>query len=297
VDRKGNAEPLIIHRLFLCIAGSIQPTILPELGAGREDGFLDRFLLSYPDPMCSRWSDAVISPRGKAAYRELYEGLRALEPGEDEETGRPEPRQVGLTLGARELIREEVNALREEMETLGFPERLKGPWAKLEAYLGRLALIVALSRSTSTGQAERVEREDVSAAAEFVEYFKGMARKAYVGLYGRCKEDRLAYDLERFLQDQGGFWKGSATELYELLGPPTWPGRADELTKVVLSIAQRSPTLSAKRTKSGSSRYLVLSLRNGVLGVPGVPNAQEVSDGNVGLDELAVLVRNQESPW
>jgi hypothetical protein len=297
VDRKGSKEPLILHRPFLCISGSIQPQILPELGAGREDGFLDRFLLSYPDPMCSRWSDAVIPSGTKVAYRELYEGLRALEPGEDEETGQSEPRPVGLTLEARELIKDKMNALREEMEALGFSEQLAGPWAKLEAYLGRLALIVALSRSTTTEQAERVEREDVLAAAELVNYFQDMAKKVYVGLYGTSKEDQRARDLGKFLEQRGGYWKGNATRLHGLLGSPLWPERPDDLAKAVVSIGQRSPTLSAERKKSGSNRHLILSLKNGVPGVPGVPTNPEHPKRDPGLDELAELVRNQEAPW
>lgn len=57
--------------------GSIQPGVLPELIANRQgregDGFLDRFLFSYPEPMLSRWSDEEISLE---AVQVLYDRLR-----------------------------------------------------------------------------------------------------------------------------------------------------------------------------------------------------------------------------
>lgn len=67
VDRKNLEEPLFLLKPFVGVVGSIQPGILSELTANRHglegDGFLDRFLFAYPEPMPSRWSDEEILTR------------------------------------------------------------------------------------------------------------------------------------------------------------------------------------------------------------------------------------------
>jgi hypothetical protein len=55
------------------------------------------------------------------------------------------------------------------MATPRFPRYLRSPWAKLEAYLVRLALIIAVCRFVEDGVAERVEQEDVLRAVLLVE--------------------------------------------------------------------------------------------------------------------------------
>jgi hypothetical protein len=54
---------------------------------------------------------------------------------------------------------------------------------------------------------EQVEAEDVENARRLVDYFAGMARRAYTGLYGLRPTDELATDLHHFLIDHGGVWK------------------------------------------------------------------------------------------
>src|SRR5205814_10380221 len=53
VDRKGTPKPIIVPRPCLSVVGGIQPELLPDLAdaAQRQDGFLDRLLWSFPDPV------------------------------------------------------------------------------------------------------------------------------------------------------------------------------------------------------------------------------------------------------
>ena len=140
VDRKGRSEPMVIAMPLVGVFGSIQPAVLSDLGGDREDGLLDRFLFAYPTPTPSRWSDDEISDSARGGVRWLYERLRSLEMPDDD-YGDPEPHHVTVAPDAKPVLVELLDSHREEMEAPGFPTRLRGPWAKLEAYLARLALI------------------------------------------------------------------------------------------------------------------------------------------------------------
>ena len=245
VDRKGASEPIMLQRPFVGVYGSIQPGVLPELGQGREDGLLDRFVVAYPAPTPSRWSDDEISEGALGTYRSLYDDLRDKHMPEDE-YGDPEPVRIHFAPDAKAVLKDAINAHREEMEQVGFPSRLKGPWAKMEAYLARLCLILALSRAVYEEAAERVETRDVLKATVLLDYFKNHARRAYVGLYGENTDDRLAEDVARFLKGRGGEWDGQPAEFHSQLKSDYKPERPDELSKKLKAIASRTPGLHYK---------------------------------------------------
>jgi putative DNA primase/helicase len=272
VDRKNLEEPIILATPFVGVVGSIQPGVLPELIANRQgregDGFLDRFLFSYPEPMLSRWSDEEISLEAVLAVRWLYVRLREDLPLEHNDNGDPRPREVRLSGEALDRFREEVDALREEMEEPDFSNVLRGPWSKLEAYLARLSLVLAMARVVrGPARLERVELEDVEGATSLVEYFKAHARRAYLQLYGESREDRLLADLTRILKENQGKWEDDpkkgwedpASKLYEALkarGFDALPQRPDELSKEIMALTSHVPVLRAQRGKRGNERVL-----------------------------------------
>ena len=271
VDRKSQSEPLILSRPFVGVFGSIQPAILPELGGGREDGLLDRFLFAYPEPVISEWSFDEISLGARDQYANLYRDLREL-PMRTDEHGDPEPTRLHFSPDARIVLVDAVKGHRREMYAPGFPVRLKGPWSKLEAYLARIALILAASRAVNEGEPERVETKDILAAVVLLDYFKDMARRVYVGLHGEDPLDKLAADLERFLKARGGSWHGQPSELHAQLKSKHKPERVEELSKMVRTVADRTPTLGLedgheaieRDGKRTTRRFLALSLRNTV---------------------------------
>jgi putative DNA primase/helicase len=143
VDRKGKGEPTIIHRPWLSLIGSIQPAVLWEVAAKREDGMLDRFLCSYPDTPPARLSDDDVSQETSDQVRGLYDKLASLQLREGE-NGEPLPGVVHMAPDAWEVFKELSGDLQDEAHAPGFPARLQGVWSKLEAYLARLSLILAL---------------------------------------------------------------------------------------------------------------------------------------------------------
>jgi hypothetical protein len=277
VDRKGKGVPTIIERPWVSVVGSIQPSVFPELVAGREDGLQDRFLISYPEPQRTRLSDDDISPEASDRVKHLYDELASLGMKEGE-NGESVPGVVPLTPDAWELFKELSNKLQDETNAPGFPWRLEGVWGKLEAHLARLALIFALCRVVESQDVEQVEPRDVLAAWVVLEYFKAHAYRVHVGLHGTDSQDVLGKDLAKFLKEHGGEWKGEANVLHDELtsrGSEAVPGRPDELGKMVYAIARQGTWLKAepgwKRNEEGKSRRAVrLCFKNGVDGVVGV---------------------------
>lgn len=147
VDRKSNKGPIIIPNPFVSVYGTIQPKILPEIGAGREDGMLDRFLFAFPDEMPSSWTDDVVSDETNKALQSLYTKLRDLDTDED-----GKPKQVGFSSEAKKLFVELFNEHDQEKQSVDFPEHLLGYWSKLESYFARLILILSVVRSIDEGE-------------------------------------------------------------------------------------------------------------------------------------------------
>lgn len=273
VDRK-KQETVALDRPFVSIYGGIQPGILPEIADGREDGMLDRFLLSYPEPVENCWSDVEISEDSKEALADLYDKLRGLHMDVDG-CGDPTPKPVHFDADAKEMFIRIVNEHNREAERPGFPNRLRGPWAKMEVYILRLTLVLSLVRSVSEGTPERIELRDVLAAEVLLGYFKSHARKVYNVLYEADPIDQFAVDLVRFVEAMGGTFEDEPTTVLRVIRSEHKPISPVNMTKWAKEIARRVPSLSVEQTWMGrgndKKRSLKLSLENTVPTVPAVP--------------------------
>jgi len=279
-DRK--KETFVIHRVFVGLTGAIQPGILPEIKNNREDGLLDRFLFSYPNPVPSRWTDEEISEEAIAEYKKIYDDLFALEMDLDD-NGNPEPRWVTFTPSAKQTFIEAVNALAEEREQPEFPDYLKGPWSKMEAYLARLALVLAMVHASQAGSSSTgvrgevtnmnsdatVGRRAVEASVALIEYFKAHARRVYAKLGDSRKQDsktgkNLLPTVKWFLKAEGGHWEGMTQELYNIFkeySVSELPGGDGPFGKLLRKIANDADNdLVLKEGWRGNQPIIKLSL-------------------------------------
>ena len=76
VDRKTNSDlvPIRVPQPFLCIAGMMVPDMIGAFveAGGRHDGFLDRFLFAYPDPVPKAgWSEFGVSEAAASGWAAL----------------------------------------------------------------------------------------------------------------------------------------------------------------------------------------------------------------------------------
>jgi len=294
VDRKSADEPVIVAHPWISVIGGIQPEVLPDFGKDRGDGLIDRFIAVYPKPRVGRWTDDEISDPVREGYARTIGSLYKLRHANDDED--PFPSRVPMTDEAKALFVAEYNRLHDELESPGFPQRLRPAWGKLEAYLARFALILAMARVAELSGdnsdnndnrfrefSEKVSREDMAGAIQLLAYFKNHARRVYTGLYGDSPSDRLAADLRDFLISEGGAWEGIASELHDALVSEHKPERDKDFGKLVRAIAKRSPLLKLEDLqRTNTRRPFRLTLGN-VVTVDTVVTDPPEAHGNAGF--------------
>jgi len=178
--------PLRVYRPFVGIVGGIQPSVIAQMRAEQEsgkasveDGFLDRFLFAYPDPMPAvgeQWRE--VSREAIASWETAVNRLLSLHPpsgGESQQTEYPR-----LDPDGRLAWKEFTDLHATELNDPDFPPHLSGPWGKLRGYCGRLALVLHLLREVCDEPVERaVDAESVRRASLLIDYFKDHARRVY----------------------------------------------------------------------------------------------------------------------
>jgi hypothetical protein len=185
VDRKGNIDgiPIRVPHPFLGIVGGVQPELLGELNESknRNDGFVDRILFAYPDPVPKGgWTDDGVPNETKVDWAEIVKRLweRPLIPTE----GRLCPFVVKFTPEAKVLWRGWFNSHHDEQNADDFPDWLRGPWAKFDQYAARIALTLHMLRWSADPMRSEAVIPDVGAesmrdAVRLVDYLKHQTRR------------------------------------------------------------------------------------------------------------------------
>jgi hypothetical protein len=181
IDRKQLEMPIIIPHPFVAVIGGIQPDLLASMRdeKGRSDGFLDRFLFAFPDPRpVPEWTWDDVPEEAMAPWQSAIEELLRLNMEPTENGLRPH--YIRLTDDARQEWETLQNSLVQQQNDDAFPTILKGPWAKLRVYAGRLALIIHLLRWVTRETDEKnVDGQSIRRADLLVRYFASHARKVY----------------------------------------------------------------------------------------------------------------------
>jgi hypothetical protein len=188
VDRK-TAETVYVQNPVVCVTGGIQPDRLPDLQgeAAADDGFLDRFLVSWPRTSPQRWTETGISVPVREAARAVFRQLRPE---------RRDPAEVVLADAARWRFIAWFDTNQESAATAS--GLAAGFAAKLPRHLLRLCLILhALWRADDPTQA--VDDGTMEDAIELAEYYRAHHASFANGI-GRPGTSRPAGTAGRILR-------------------------------------------------------------------------------------------------
>jgi hypothetical protein len=196
VNRKARKEPIVLANPFVSVAGCLPPDMLGQLTDARGSRRWLRApyplrLPGPPDDALDRGGGQGDDDRGLLC---VFDGLWTLQ-------GVPprDPRVVTFTRTGRHTFVECANALYTELADPDFPDTLRGPFAKLEGYGARLALLLQLCRVVcEEAHGEAVDERSVLAAAALLHYFKSHARRMYGRLHATPTEQRVARALHWF---------------------------------------------------------------------------------------------------
>lgn len=181
VDRKGK-KAIYIPRPFLCILGGIMPENLNILKGKVHDGFIERILFSFPEPMKAIWSDTTVSPDTKEKTKAI---LRKLHEDTHQDT-------IELTKDAREIFAIYYEYLKDIKET-----DIPGILAKLPAYTARFALILTLLHGKRVCDIEIMDK-----AIEIANYFRSHAEKIFQELE-TSKEQKETHAIVEWAKRKG----------------------------------------------------------------------------------------------
>ena len=191
-DRVGHEdkEPVRCPHPSMSIVGGLVPDMLGELTdlKGRADGFIDRFLLVYPDTLpVADWSDHGVPDDVADDWCSLVDRLwmRSL----DFKNGQLVPHVAYFTSNGRARWEEHYNAHSAEMNDEAFDPSLRGPWGKLREYAGRLTLILTLLHHAADPLADpltvpKISLVYVDDAWKLITYFKSHIRRIQAVIAG-----------------------------------------------------------------------------------------------------------------
>ncbi|KLV30443.1 YfjI family protein [Priestia megaterium] len=202
INRKGK-DPVRIPKPFVSILGGIQPDMIEEIvKTGREgianDGFIDRFLFCYPDPVPANWTDEDVSDDVVNRYCEI---INRIYYSLNEET----PTVIHFNDKAKALYTMWYDETERETTAAGFSSTLKNVWKKIKGLHSRILLIMFMLKWANNPQRIKlnsVDEESVMYTNYIMDYFKSQARKVFQFTQSN-EEDKKAIKLIDYVKNKG----------------------------------------------------------------------------------------------
>lgn len=236
VDRKSDGGiPLWVKNPVINIIGGIQPEMLGSLKdeLGREDGFVHRFLFTYP-PLreLKDWGDDEIDERAITAWESCFQKLTTLSL-HTEPDGKMRPWQCTMTPEAVAQWKKWYDKTIESMPTL--QPQFIGPYHKLIAYAARLSLVMQmLYWASGEGENQRIEAKAVWAGCKLADYYTSHMKLVYTSLHDKA-DDVKAKEMLKWVNERGG--KASTTEVLRF--GPNWARKTTAAIKSFRDLEDR----------------------------------------------------------
>lgn len=199
-DRKGTRSkgPIFVAHPFLNILGGIQPEMLGQLidEKGRQDGFVERFLFSYPEE--KGWPEHIgqaVDEDLEQAWSRIYCGLlkrlQLLPDGEKKKR----PYILKMDSSGKAVAKEWYARHARERNDPDFQPGLVGAWSKMRSYFFRIAVVVHCLRQ-ETGEIEidpepLIDGVTMQSAVRIIEYFKSHVQLVHPQLRSTAEDRKV----------------------------------------------------------------------------------------------------------
>jgi hypothetical protein len=187
-------RPMKINEPFICVAGGLQPKILPELARENRaaNGFLVRFCFVYPDKVNRPYfQDKELAFSFYDKYDTYLKNLLSINNLETE--------YITLTSDAHKLYQEFDNRNTDLINSQE-SDYLRGILAKLPVIALRLALVLHYSNWACNGiEHPKIEPGTIQAAINMTEYFKTTGEKVFRQLENNSIQGLNNKNVEQFL--------------------------------------------------------------------------------------------------
>ena len=226
VNRSGDkdAPPLFVPAPFAAVAGALCPEVLPTLrgdtapGDAPADGFIDRFLMSYPDPLPAvgeTWKE--IPEAAELRYCDLVLNLLNMDlvpPAEGCTLW--QPLTVRFDDGAKLAWQDFTHAIAARLNARETDDPFRATLGKFREYGLRMAGLLWCLDRASEGPAvatpidavahfgdrpPTIDARTMHAAAKLVDYFEAHARRCH-GLGATDRTGRVARRLRDWLESR-----------------------------------------------------------------------------------------------
>ena len=172
-----------VENPFIPVIGGIQPSVLNELYTQekKDNGFMDRMLISYPDVEIPEYNEDEISVEAIDWYNSTIINLKNVLKKfvKFDNYGVVEKQEVIFKPEAKKLWVQKFNEITEKQNSDGENEYFKSMYPKQKSYIPRFAFLLNILNSvTSSGiNFNQIEAEAMRGAIKLSDYFVATAKK------------------------------------------------------------------------------------------------------------------------
>lgn len=204
-DRKAAGGSVYVPLPFVSIVGTIQPEVLRRcLTRDRlESGMAARFLLAWPPPRQSSWSEVYVDDALQDRYAGMIDRLLGIPLSVDPITDEPQPAMLPLSPAAKALFVPWHN--QHEAERIELDGPLSAAWSKLTGYSLRLALVIELlewAQGTTFGHPGVVSERSMASGIALSEWFGDEGKRIY-GMLDESDGTRDRRELIEYIERHG----------------------------------------------------------------------------------------------
>jgi len=202
-----------VENPFIPVIGGIQPAVLNELynQEKKDNGFMDRMLISYPDVTIPKYNDEEISTDAIIWYNSTIANLRKVIQKLKQETDEDEIKKIEVYFNsdAKKIWIEKFNEITEKQNSDNENEYFKSMYPKQKSYIPRFAFLLNALNSVCNVDIDFkiIEADAMKGAIKLSDYFVATAKKIKFEKSEDDKIDKLTKKANTIKDKVYEIWK------------------------------------------------------------------------------------------